>query len=260
MQTAQQYPKAPEQNAPLPGYLTISHLHQPGDEIIWQNFLATHHIIHLLRPDFFTVYKMSKSTTLFQHNISLDLGDEHVTYDKLMQYMLPDDLQNLKAIDKAMVSMTSERRLQPFDYIFKVCCSVECPNMQLKRIMRTSFIIHSQASGIPELVFYCFHDVTQMVSSLKPNNYAVSFDPLQAHLGEELNAKLKSIRPEKANVTPREREILRCLHEGMSSKEIAIHLFISKATVDTHRQNMLRKWELPNTASLMKKAAKEGWV
>ncbi|HUR31792.1 MAG TPA: LuxR C-terminal-related transcriptional regulator [Saprospiraceae bacterium] len=260
MQTAQQYQKTPDQLGPLPGFLSISHLHQADDELIWQNFLATHHIIHLLRPDFFTIYKVSKSTTLFQHNISLDLGDGHVTYEKLMKYMLPDDLQNLKSIDKAIILMTSERRLQPFDYIFKVCSTIECPNPHLKRIMRTSFIIHSLSSGLPELVFYCFHDVTQMVSSLKPNNFAVSFDPLKAHLEVELNAKLKAIRPEKANATPREREILRCLHEGMSSKKIASHLFISKATVDTHRQNMLRKWELTNTASLMKKAVDEGWI
>lgn len=230
------------------------------DEYIWQNFLATHHIIHLLRPDFFLIYKVSRSTTLFQHNVHLDLGDGTVTYDKIMRYMLSEDLQNIKAIDKAMMLMTNEQRLQPYDYIFKVCSTINCPNKDLKRIMRTSFIIHSQISGVPELVFFCFHDVSSMVSSIKPNNYNISLDPMQAHLEEELNAKLKVMRPEKAAITAREKDILICLHNGMNSKKIASSLFISKATVDTHRQNMLRKFDLPNTAALLKKGVEEGWI
>jgi len=231
-----------------------------SDEYIWQNFLVTHRIIHLLRPDYFMIYKFSKSTTLFQRNISLDLGIDEVTSEKIMQYMAPTDLQNIMAIDKAMINMTSERRVQPLDYIYKVCVNIDCPNPSLKRLMRTSILIHNSETGVPELGFICFHDVSSMVSSIKPNNYDITFDPGQAHLQIELDAKIKNIRPEKMDITPRERDIVLCIHKGMSSKEIASHLYISKATVDTHRQNMLHKWDLPNTASLIKKAVEEGWV
>lgn len=231
-----------------------------SDEYIWQNFLVNHRIIHLLRPDYFMIYKFSKSTILFQRNISLDLGVEDVTAKRLMQYMLPSDLQNIMAIDKAMIHMTSERRVQPLDYIYKVCVNIDCPNPSLKRIMRTSILIHNSDTGVPELGFICYHDVSSMVSSIKPNNYNITFDPDQAHLEIELDAKLKIIRPGKMDITSRERDIVLCLHKGLSSKEIASELFISKATVDTHRQNMLHKWDLPNTAALMKKAVEEGWV
>ncbi|MEO5906164.1 MAG: LuxR C-terminal-related transcriptional regulator [Saprospiraceae bacterium] len=231
-----------------------------SDECIWQQFLSTHRIIHLLRPDYFMIYKFSKATTLFERNISLDLGNGEVTAEKIMHSLVAPDLLNIKAVDKAMYHMTTERKLQPFDYVFRVCGNVECPNTSLKRIMRTSFIIHSNHTGTPELIFYCFHDVSSMVSSIRPNNYDVTFDPLQAHLGVELGSRLKSIRPDASTITGREKEIVRCLHNGMSSKEIAGHLFISKSTVDTHRQNMLRKWELPNTAALLKKAVEEDWI
>ena len=126
--------------------------------------------------------------------------------------------------------------------------------------MRTSILIHSGRNGSPELGLICYHDVSSMVSSIRPNTYDISFDPAHEALGHEVHARLKAIVPGKPAITPREREIVQSLHRGKSSKEIADNLFISKTTVDKHRQNMLRKWQLTNTASLMKKAVEEGWI
>nr|MDQ3017202.1 LuxR C-terminal-related transcriptional regulator [Bacteroidota bacterium] len=106
----------------------------------------------------------------------------------------------------------------------------------------------------------CFHDVSVMVNSIRPNNYDVTFSPDKSHMYHEVYRRLRRILPKTNECTPREQEIVRCLDEGLSSKEIAHQLFISKATVDTHRQNMLRKWELPNTAALLRKSKEEGWI
>jgi two-component system nitrate/nitrite response regulator NarL len=42
-------------------------------------------------------------------------------------------------------------------------------------------------------------------------------------------------------LSPRERDIVRCIGQGKSSQEIADTLFISKETVNTHRKNILKK-------------------
>ncbi len=42
-------------------------------------------------------------------------------------------------------------------------------------------------------------------------------------------------------ITKREKQILQCLAEGMKSNEIAQKLFISLATVHTHRKNINNK-------------------
>jgi len=42
-------------------------------------------------------------------------------------------------------------------------------------------------------------------------------------------------------ITKREKQILQCLAEGMRSDEIAQKLFISLATVHTHRKNINNK-------------------
>ena len=52
-------------------------------------------------------------------------------------------------------------------------------------------------------------------------------------------------------LTRREKEILQLLSEGLTSHEIASRLFLSNYTVDTHRKNMLQKFNVHNTQSLM---------
>lgn len=51
-------------------------------------------------------------------------------------------------------------------------------------------------------------------------------------------------------ITPREREILACVAQGLSSKQIAARLAISVATVHKHRENLGRKLGTRNAAEL----------
>lgn len=61
-----------------------------------------------------------------------------------------------------------------------------------------------------------------------------------------------------ASLTAREREILRLIAEGLSSKEIAAELDVSTRTADAHRANLMRKLDLHKTASLVRLAIREG--
>jgi DNA-binding NarL/FixJ family response regulator len=56
-------------------------------------------------------------------------------------------------------------------------------------------------------------------------------------------------------ITRREKEVLELIAGGMTNNEIALKLFISSTTVDTHRKNLLAKLEAKNTASLIRIAA-----
>lgn len=51
-------------------------------------------------------------------------------------------------------------------------------------------------------------------------------------------------------LSEREKEIIVCLVQGMSNKEIASHLFISIHTVITHRRNISRKLQIHSLAGL----------
>jgi DNA-binding NarL/FixJ family response regulator len=60
--------------------------------------------------------------------------------------------------------------------------------------------------------------------------------------------------------TRREREILDLIGKGLTTKEIATELFISDKTVETHRSNLLAKFEVKNVAGLIKLAIEYGYL
>ena len=59
-------------------------------------------------------------------------------------------------------------------------------------------------------------------------------------------------------LSKREMEVLGLVADGLTNAEIALKLFTSKRTVETHRQNIMEKTQTRNTAALIKLAAREG--
>lgn len=78
----------------------------------------------------------------------------------------------------------------------------------------------------------------------------------QKFLSLEAAATIKKNEESKIPViTRREKEVLALIAEGLTNNEIAEKLFISTTTVDTHRKNLLSKFEVKNTATLIRLAA-----
>jgi len=71
---------------------------------------------------------------------------------------------------------------------------------------------------------------------------------------EDISAKLSNIISGSGQsteaISDREKDIILCLVQGMSNKEIADHLFISVNTVTTHRRNITRKLQIHSLAGL----------
>ena len=61
-------------------------------------------------------------------------------------------------------------------------------------------------------------------------------------------------------LTKREYDILLLMAKGKSSIEISERLFISTATVSTHRRNILKKLGLHRTSEIMSLALAKGWL
>ncbi|WP_166959911.1 response regulator [Yeosuana marina] len=57
-------------------------------------------------------------------------------------------------------------------------------------------------------------------------------------------------------LSKKEQEVLELLSKGLTTKEIALKLFVSSRTIETHRANIIKKLEVKNTAELIKKASK----
>src|SRR3984957_4127834 len=53
-------------------------------------------------------------------------------------------------------------------------------------------------------------------------------------------------------LTRREKEILELIAEGLTNRKIAAKLFLDRTTINSHRKNMLTKFNVKNTAALIK--------
>ena len=74
----------------------------------------------------------------------------------------------------------------------------------------------------------------------------------------EKEAKITDARYD--TLTPREQQVMRLLAEGISTKEIAERLFISRKTVENHRTSIMSKLELHGTIELIRYAARLGLI
>ena len=65
---------------------------------------------------------------------------------------------------------------------------------------------------------------------------------------------------QRPTISPRQREVLIGVAEGLSSKEIAARLNIGVRTVDTHREQVARKLNIRNAADFTKYAIQHGYI
>lgn len=70
----------------------------------------------------------------------------------------------------------------------------------------------------------------------------------------------RKVTPEKDRLTTREREVVKLIAEGRSSREIADLLSISVRTVDNHRANIMEKLNLKKATDLVKYAIQKGYI
>lgn len=73
-------------------------------------------------------------------------------------------------------------------------------------------------------------------------------------LSDEVSQVLKHTDASGIILTRREKEVLELIADGMTNNEIAQKLFVSVTTVDTHRKNLLAKFDVKNTALLIRTA------
>jgi DNA-binding NarL/FixJ family response regulator len=69
--------------------------------------------------------------------------------------------------------------------------------------------------------------------------------------------RLAAEKPDAPVITRREKEVLELIAEGCTNSEIAERLFVSVNTIDTHRKNLLEKFNVRNTASLVRMATQQ---
>ncbi|MBM4132163.1 MAG: response regulator transcription factor [Nitrospira sp.] len=70
--------------------------------------------------------------------------------------------------------------------------------------------------------------------------------------------KVRSSAKAGRTLTPRQKEILRLVAQGLTNREVAEHLGISVRTVEVHRFNLMRRLKVRNVAQLLRQALIQG--
>lgn len=93
-----------------------------------------------------------------------------------------------------------------------------------------------------------FEDVKKAITEVNEGKNYFSPEILEAIIK---NLNKKKYKKKNTDLTKREIEILYNICKGLSNQEIADFLYISKRTVDKHRENVLLKTQSKNTAGLV---------
>jgi len=103
-----------------------------------------------------------------------------------------------------------------------------------------------------------FEEVARAIKAVRSNHTYLSPEIADIVVERYVNKASTEESSVFTRLTPREREILQLIAEGVSTREIAERLHISRKTVETHRANIMEKLCIHNMTELVKYAIREG--
>ncbi|MDH4320210.1 MAG: response regulator transcription factor [Desulfobulbaceae bacterium] len=158
------------------------------------------------------------------------------------------------------ISMPKLRGLEAISEARKICPAVKVIILTMHK--STEYVYHAVAAGADSYLLKEDTDrelLTAIEQVRKGSVYISSF------LSSEFTADIirtcrSSGKPPSESATTRERQVLKLVAEGKTSKEIADLLFISIRTVEHHRANFMKKLDLKTTADVIKYALEKGYI
>jgi len=144
---------------------------------------------------------------------------------------------------------------------------------RIKKLLPKSLVLFLTALGHKENIFQAIRmgaagyiqkeiGATALLSTLRQAPSAKGFicPTLSKDEIASLMDKVKQGKVEYERITSREREILKHICDGKTSKEIASQLKISPKTVDNHKANIMTKLGIHARAQLVKFALRKGII
>jgi len=209
-------------------------------------------------------------------NLSIILVDDH----KLFREGLKSLMENFTYIGQVQEASNGREFLQLLDKSTPdvVFMDIEMPEMDGIRATRKAIDAFPDLNVVALSMYGNENYYTQMINAgakgfilknsgiqdvenaiqnvMSGNNYFSQeiFQRLIQGLGRK---QQKTTNPE---LSAREEEIVFLICKGLSNQEIADKLYLSKRTVDKHRENILSKTHSKNTAGIVMYAVKNGIV
>jgi DNA-binding CsgD family transcriptional regulator len=192
----------------------------------------------------------------FSNNTQLLIGYPASTFKKdgfrvLHRLMHPDDKKNMGEMTyelwKRILLLPADKRQ---GYRFSRKYRLQKSDGNFICILEQNAILQTDSKGnITHLLGTCT-DITEVVNV---NNLVASVQVAPGQVEPQIAPGEERFRS-KTKLSKREKQIVKLVAEGYSSKLIADQLFISFHTVNTHRKNIICKTHSKNTSGLVQYA------
>ena len=158
------------------------------------------------------------------------------------------------------ISMPKLRGLEAIGEARKICPAVKVVVLTMHKSM--DYVYHAVAAGADSYLLKEDTDRELLAAIDQVRNGALYISSFLAasFTKDFLRTCRASGKVADGSVTTRERQVLKLVAEGKTSKEIAELLFISVRTVEHHRANFMRKLDLKSTADVIKYAIDKGYI
>ncbi|MBL0739466.1 PAS domain-containing protein [Flavobacterium sp. GN10] len=209
---------------------------------------------------YYLIFNLATSTIEYvQENVTKVLGclPQDFTTEYSIANIHPEDIPFFLNIENTAMhffsNFSSEKIMK---YKIRYDYRIKHKNGNYIRILQQIYTIQTTSEGRPLRVLDIHTDITNLKSTGKPILSFIGLDDEPSFI----DVKLRTIyKPSKEILTKREKEILKNLCDGHSSKSLSIKLFLSVETINTHRRNILRKTQTKNITEAIIKGIKEGW-
>ena len=99
-------------------------------------------------------------------------------------------------------------------------------------------------------------DEDNLIHRLFGSMTQTTYEPSQRRINAQFKTDSRPLKCQYWEISLREREVLKLVADGFSSKEVADRLNISTHTAINHRKNLITKFRVRNTAELIKEATR----
>lgn len=105
---------------------------------------------------------------------------------------------------------------------------------------------------------YLFDELVKALHAASAGEHYLSPQITDVLVGEYINKDSTNEESGLSKLTPRERQVLQLIAEGLSTKQVALRLSISPKTADANRRQIMKKLDIHSIAEITKFAIREG--
>lgn len=214
----------------------------------------------LIKPDFLFVIDLrnQNKNLIFEKNYTISSDKGEVSLNLIMNSMPKNILEQMVEIDRLSASFTSKEYRYPFQYRMNIGFPVNLTTDLFQYFLRTAMVISVGEDELPYHVLGFFRDITPLCRNKKTIEYFISGYDKDNQKMIDFKDQITEVISYNLSLTKQEKRILKFIQLGKTSHDIAEELHISKSTVDTHRQNIIKKLGVKNSTAAVKKAIEFG--